>query len=154
MAIYEGKLPEGCIRVIDEKPVENTREELWQEMADLTLEKCKTTCKKMGMCCDSMYCELAEGTMRAAGVPVPEMPFVKDGKCVIPPHFRPMCAFHQCKIAGSGFDPEDKDWTDRYFTLREKIEEMEYNESQKEIVKKKEQGHGKVQGESEEHEGS
>jgi hypothetical protein len=127
LAIYEAKLPEGCIRVIDEKPVEKTREQLWQEMADLTLEKCKATCKIMGSCCDSSYCEMAAESMQEAGVPVPEMPFVKDGKCVIPPHFRPMCTFHQCKISGLGFDPKDKDWTDRYFALRAKIEEMEYN---------------------------
>lgn len=95
---------------------------LWQQMADLTLEKCKKTCKVgVGSCCSGEYCDMAKELMEKAGEKLPEMPFVKDGKCVIPPHFRPLCSLHQCKINDLGFDPEDPKWTVKYFKLREKL---------------------------------
>jgi hypothetical protein len=85
---------------------------LWQEMADMTLSKCS-----------GEYCDLAAENMEEAGEKLPPMPFVVDGKCVIPPHFRPLCAWHQCKIQSFGCDQTDPDWTRRYFELRDKLEE-------------------------------
>jgi len=71
-----------------------------------------------------MYCEMAVEFMQKAGVPISTvpMPFIVDGKCVIPPHFRPLCSLHQCKIASLGIDPKDPEWTKNYFALREKLE--------------------------------
>lgn len=146
-------------------------EALWQEMADLTLAKCRQSCHDLGSCCEGAYCEMAAEIMEKAGLKVPPMPFLKEAsnggvakcphcgqdvqcreglflphlqhdhgleaccpggrmhvpkRCIIPPHFRPLCSLHQCKIAGMGFDPHDKEWTERYFELRAKLEEIGY----------------------------
>jgi hypothetical protein len=66
---------------------------------------------------------MAAEMMEKAGVPIPPMPFIVDGKCAVPPHFRPLCTLHQCKISGLGFDPKDPKWTKRYFDLRERLED-------------------------------
>ena len=95
---------------------------LWQEMADLTLNKCRETCYSLGSCCSVEYFDMAAELMEKAGVPILPMPFFVDGKCVVPPHFRPLCTLHQCKINGLGFDPKDPVWTKKYFELREKLE--------------------------------
>ena len=75
---------------------------------------------------------MAAEIMQKAGQEFPSIPldktFIVDGKCVIPPHFRPLCTLHQCKIAGLGFDPNDKKWTERYFELRKKLSEL-YDEA-------------------------
>jgi len=102
---------------------------LWAEMAAMTMAKCRDTCHSMGSCCEGMYCDMAAEIMEKSGEKVPERPFVKDGMCVIPPHFRPLCSLHQCKISGLGFDPKDPKWTKKYFELREKLEEIGYDEA-------------------------
>ena len=100
---------------------------LWQEMADMTFAKCREHCHDLGCCCSQEYCDMAAEIMEKAGAPVPPMPFSdKDGRCTIPPHFRPLCSLHQCKISGLGLDLKDKKWTDKYFKLREKLEEVGY----------------------------
>lgn len=96
--------------------------ELWQEMANHTLMKCKETCRHLGSCCSKEYCEIAIKNMMDAGESVPS-PVVQNGRCVIPPHFRLICSLHQCKIAGLGCDPKDLPWTEKYFDLREKLTE-------------------------------
>jgi len=96
-------------------------EKMWQEMADLTFAKCKQTCHKLGSCCSDEYCDMAVEFMQKAGEKVPDKPFVKDGSCTIAPHFRPLCAIHQCKISNIGEDFEDKKWTKKYFKLRAKL---------------------------------
>ena len=101
----------------------------WQDMADLTFKKCKEHCRKLGGCCYEGYCEMAAEYMQELGIPIPPMPFIKDGKCVIPPHLRQACTFHQCKISSLGFDPKDDKWTEEYFNLRAKIQEMEIKEN-------------------------
>ena len=108
------------------------QERLWQEMADLTREKCQATCHDMGSCCSTMYCEMAADLMRKAGHEFPLMPFGKtfvvDGKCIVPPQFRPLCTLQQCKISGMGCDAQDLEWTNRYFELRERLSEMAFEE--------------------------
>ena len=103
------------------------QKQLWQQMADLTMEKCRATCKgnRLGSCCSIEYCEMAAENMQKSGEIVPAMPFAKEGKCVIAPHFRPFCSLHQCKINGIGFDPQDSEWTKKYFKLRDKLELIE-----------------------------
>lgn len=101
-------------------------EQLWQEMADLTLSKCKEHCHNMGSCCSKEYCGMAAEEMQKAGVVVPPMPFIVDGKCVIKPHFRMLCSLHQCKIASVGEDSKDPEWTKKYFALREKLEDVSF----------------------------
>lgn len=103
-----------------------TEEQLFKEMAELTLPKCKE-CPRPMSCCDPMYCEIAEGYSKERGFPVPEkhagrLPFMGPNGCVMPPHQRPLCTLHVCSINGLGFDPKDPEWTKNYFKLREKIE--------------------------------
>ena len=102
--------------------------DLWQQMADLTKEKCQKSCRNMGACCSGEYCEFAAETMVKAGEKVPPMPFVVDGKCSIPPHYRPLCLLHQCDIASLGFAKGDPEWTNRYFKLREKLEDIGFDQ--------------------------
>ena len=111
--------------------MKGTIEQLYQEMADLTYSKCKETCKiKLGWCCSGEYCDMAKEIMEKAGVPIPEMPFVKDGKCVVPPHFRPLCTLHQCKISNLGTDWDDPEWSKKYYKLRDKIDALHFIEKQ------------------------
>jgi hypothetical protein len=108
----------------------NETKALWREMADMTEAKCREHCSDMGCCCSPIYCEMAAKAMRKAGHEFPLMPFGKtfvvDGKCIVPPHFRPLCSLHQCKISGLGLDLKDPEWTKRYFELREKLEMPDY----------------------------
>ncbi|MCK9459516.1 MAG: hypothetical protein M0R80_07750 [Proteobacteria bacterium] len=104
--------------------------QLWQKMADLTMEKCRQKCKRMGMCCSPEYCDMARDMAKEKGVVIEvtgneTLPFLgADGKCVVPPHLRPLCTLHQCDINGFGFCPEDPEWTEKYFQLREKLREV------------------------------
>jgi len=99
---------------------------MWQEMADLTLSKCKQHCRKLGSCCDHMYCESAIDFAKKQGVEIKrdfgQPLLIKDGKCKVPAHLRPMCTMHQCKISSIGCDPKDPEWTEKYFKLREKLD--------------------------------
>lgn len=117
-----------------------SRRELWVQMAALTMEKCLQKCHRMGSCCDTAYCEMAvriadekgelipvndkPGSFQdGAGETIPFLDFA--GRCVVPPHLRPLCTLHQCDINGLGFCPEDPEWTKKYFDLRERLEEVE-----------------------------
>ena len=101
---------------------------LCHEMAELTFSKCKEHCHNLGSCCEDMYCNLAIEYAEDKGVNLVKelghFPFIKNGKCLVPPHLRPICTVHQCKISSLGFDPKDPEWTKKYFELREKIDEL------------------------------
>lgn len=100
---------------------------MWQQMADMTFAKCKAACKNIAQCCNTIYCEMAADAMTEAGHEFPKMPFGKtfvvDGKCIVPPHFRPLCSLQQCKISSLGGDPLDLEWTEKYFELRDKLDQ-------------------------------
>lgn len=107
-------------------------EELYQEMADMTKPECGK-CNLPHSCCDEMYCDIAEKTAAERGITLkrlnnhPNKPFFldKDNNCIVPPHLRSMCTFHTCKInnMGTSGDPE---WDEKYFKLREEIDNLEY----------------------------
>jgi hypothetical protein len=106
---------------------------LWQDMANLTKEKCTQKCKKMGMCCDKFYCEIAKNMATEYNVNLKEtgnnIPFLDNtGTCTVPPYLRPMCVLHQCEIANVGVCADDQEWTNQYFKLREKLENMGFDE--------------------------
>lgn len=75
-----------------------------------------------------MYCEDALSNAKKAGEvlnPVtfdPALPLIGPDGCIAPPHLRPICTVHVCCINGLGFNPQDKDWTKKYFALRDKLE--------------------------------
>lgn len=102
--------------------------EQWQQMADLTMAKCRQKCHKIGMCCSPEYCEMAAEYAKEHGIalePVgsPLLFLNNERQCIVPPHLRPLCTLHQCDINGFGFCPDDPEWTEKYFDLRTILEE-------------------------------
>ncbi len=101
---------------------------LFQEMADLTLPKCRE-CRVPLSCCSAEYCRMAiEVAKQDWGVELqetghPSLPLMGETGCTAAPHFRPLCALHTCRINGLGYDPDDPEWTKRYFALRGEIDE-------------------------------
>jgi hypothetical protein len=78
-----------------------------------------------------MYCEAALEYAKEQGEPLepmdhPSLPLMGPQGCIAPPHLRPLCTMHVCSINSLGFDPDDLEWTDRYFELRERISVAEY----------------------------
>jgi len=39
-------------------------EKLWQEMADMTLERCRKRCHDLGSCCSDFYCKMVANLLR------------------------------------------------------------------------------------------
>ena len=114
---------------MSQKRFTHKEQKMWQEMADLTLEKCKEHCHDLGSCCNADDCGITEDYAKSQGVtleriPDSKIPFLRDGKCIVPPHLRPCCSLHQCKISGMGFDAKDPKWTNRYFKLREQLDKL------------------------------
>lgn len=107
--------------------------DLAQQMADLTRPRCGGKgCgyngRRKNFCCEKFYCDVAEEYALMHGVtdiPKPgpvDLPYMaSDGRCVMPPHLRLVCTVHDCQINSWGFDPEDKEFTDKYFDLRERL---------------------------------
>lgn len=99
----------------------------YAELAKMTHEYCDAACRDLRpyRCCESYYCELAIRYAARRGVELkttghPTLPLMgADNRCTAPPHLRPICTAHHCKIAAFGFGPNEA-WTDRYFRLREK----------------------------------
>ena len=105
----------------------NKLEELYQEIADLTKPKC-LECKSgfAFRCCDRMYCEIAKEYAKEQGVELTfgdnVIPFLdNNNNCIVPPHLRPLCTLHNCKINSVGCT-DDIAWDEKYFSLREQIE--------------------------------
>lgn len=107
---------------------------LYQEMSDLTAPECANVCAVPHSCCSPEYCEMAADLAAEQGVSLlrtdhPTLAFMGPSGCVVPPYLRPLCTFHTCAIASLGFKPGDPAWTERYFKLREEIEEIAFEET-------------------------
>lgn len=110
-----------------------TAKSLYKEMYDLTAPEC-AKCRVPHSCCDSMYCEFSrEWAKNKFGVTLketghPRLPFMGESGCTVEPHLRPLCTLHVCDIAGLGYKRNDPngEWTKKYWKLRNKIEEVEY----------------------------
>lgn len=109
----------------------NKLELLYQEMAELTLPKCKQ-CRVPMSCCSPEYCEAAIQIASEKGVTLeaqhfhPTLPLLGPTGCVAPPHLRPNCTLHVCSINSLGFDPHDRAFTKKYFRIRRLIEKEEF----------------------------
>lgn len=105
-------------------------EQLYQEMAELTLPKCKE-CRCPLSCCSTEYCHMAISYAAENGVTLtptgvnPMLPLMGNDGCVAPPHLRPLCTLHVCSINNLGFDPKDRAFTKKYFQIRRLIEKEE-----------------------------
>ena len=111
-----------------QKPHSSKVIQLFKEMSDLTAPECATNCKLPHTCCDEMYCAMTEEYALEHGVKLertnhPTLRFMGPQGCTVEPHLRPLCTLHTCAINGLGFKPGDPEWTEKYFKLREQIEE-------------------------------
>jgi hypothetical protein len=105
---------------------------LFQQMYEMTNPECGK-CRAPRSCCDAMYCGCAEEYARDEWgfdlTPLktdhPTLPFMGPDGCTVPPHLRPLCSLHTCDINNVGMKKGDPGWTDKYFKLREQIEELE-----------------------------
>jgi hypothetical protein len=101
-------------------------------MASMTWAKCLQKCKKFGSCCSSEQCDMVAEYAAKRGVTLADtgntLRFLKDGKCIVPPHLRPLCSLQQCDIQSMGFSAGDPDWTEAYFELHEQLGELELNQ--------------------------
>lgn len=118
---------------MSEKIADNQLATLFQQMYEMTNPECRE-CRIPLSCCDAMYCDCAEEYARDEwGVDLtplktdhPKLPFMGPNGCTVPAHLRPICTLHVCSINNIGIKPGDPEWTDKYFELREKIDELEY----------------------------
>jgi len=108
---------------------------LMNEMALLTEPECATSCvqsEACNRCCDLMYCEITEQYAKELyGITLervnhPRLLFMGPTGCTVEPYLRPRCTLHTCDINSIGFKPLDREWTNEYFILREKIDLLLY----------------------------
>ena len=58
-----------------------------------------------------------------------KLPFMGENGCVLEPHLRPLYTLHTCDINSFGckmHPAPDPEWDKKYWTLRNKIDELEY----------------------------
>lgn len=107
-------------------------QQLYKEMADLTLSECKK-CQRPYSCCSPEYCAFTIDFAARRGVTLTptghvRLPLMGPKGCIVAPHLRPMCTVYTCDINALGFKKIgdiDGAWTRKYFDLRSKIEEAE-----------------------------
>lgn len=106
---------------------------LYQEMADLTAPECATSCRCPHTCCDDFACQMTKQYAKEKyGIALTQYPpnhrgafYLGPSGCTVAPYLRPHCTMHTCDINGLGFKRGDRKWTQKYFSLRAKIEDME-----------------------------
>lgn len=107
---------------------------LYQEMYELTVPECASSCPVPRSCCSPEYCE---STIRYAkeywGTTLTptghdRLPLMGPTGCTAAPHLRPMCTLHTCDINSFGLKMRPKPdvkWSHRYFQIRADIERLE-----------------------------
>ena len=106
---------------------------LYAEISEHTLIPCSGRgdhpCKRPYSCCHPSGCEMMieqakwdwDVELPMTGHPTYPL-MAPDGSCTAPPHMRPLCAVHCCRI---GENPDDSVWAARYWELRDEINELE-----------------------------
>ena len=104
---------------------------LFQQMSDLTKEKCLRDCHRtgghIGSCCSSEYCDMAIGIAKEDYnielIPTNHsiLKLMGEEGCIALPHYRPLCTFHICDRS-----LVDLKFNEKYFDLREKINEESF----------------------------
>ena len=103
----------------------------YQKMADLTLPECKFRCRNPLSCCAPEHCaEVISWAKERWNVVLqptghPRLPLLGKDGCTAAPHLRPACTVHTCEINSVGCKRGDIKWTERYFEIREEIEQLE-----------------------------
>jgi hypothetical protein len=104
---------------------------LYKNIADITFQDCKVKCRRLGSCCEPMYCEIAIAFAKDTyGIELEQtgnkIPLLRDGgTCVAEPHLRGMCSMHSCDINSVGFFKGNPQLTNQYFEVRDEIESIE-----------------------------
>ncbi len=104
---------------------------LYQELAALTEPECLASCPRPMTCCEERYCLIAmEFAFEHWGVDLERtwhraLPLMGADGCTAAPHLRPICTAHTCDICEHGAKRGDPAWTERYWTLRDAIAELE-----------------------------
>jgi hypothetical protein len=104
--------------------------QLFQQMVDLTAPECALRCRLPHSCCNSYECEnTAQYALETYGVTLertkhPSLPFMGERGCTVAPYLRPLCSVHTCGISTYGCKPGDDEWTERYFNLRDELNDL------------------------------
>src|SRR5437762_72690 len=85
---------------------------LYQQMANMTTLLCQSGslecadfCDRQYRCCDKQYCGVAAAFAKEKyGIELqpagnPDLPFMGEEGCAIPPYLRPLCTLHVCSIS-------------------------------------------------------
>lgn len=116
----------------EEAPRDDREEliQLYQDLADHTLEACKAECPDFGSCCDAFYCEVAQTYaldkwgVRLEPTGHPTLPLMGPKGCTAPPHLRPICTVHFCEMERVERQPDRSRWKERYLQLRRRIDDL------------------------------
>jgi hypothetical protein len=118
---------------------------LYEQMAEHTQPEC-AKCRVPFSCCSPEYCDMATATAERHGVKLrptghPTLLYMGPSGCTVEPYLRPLCTVHTCAINSFGFKPNDTKWTKKYFRLRDRIEELEWQvEEEKDHATEDQQG--------------
>lgn len=103
---------------------------LFQQLYEHTQPECIQKCRLPMSCCSPEYCEMSiEYAQNLWSVKLqrtnhPRLPMMGPTGCTAAPHLRPWCTKHVCCVNTLGYKNNDPKWTDEYFHLTEKIDEV------------------------------
>lgn len=98
----------------------------YQRMSSLTGPRCGQACGRPGFCCKPQFCEATARYAREVyeiqltRTKHPELPFMGEHGCTVPPYLRPACTIYVCE---GHF--EDKTFQENYQWLRDSIDKLE-----------------------------
>lgn len=113
---------------IEVQDVDGPEVDVFRQMAEHTVSEC-AECRVPYACCGSTYCEIAiEYSRTRYGVELrptghSSLPLMGAEGCTAPPHMRPICTVHTCDVACFGEKLGDSVWNERYFQLRDEIDD-------------------------------
>lgn len=116
--------------------------DLYQQMYELTEPECASVCKLPRSCCSPEYCAMAMDIAADSDEPIVPppghspvtnvrgevIPLLGTNGCIAAPHLRPLCTVHTCEIGAFGVKLTDQAWTEKYFKLRDSINDQEGKE--------------------------
>ena len=102
----------------------------YEKMYQHTKAEC-AACPAPHSCCDAIYCRAAiEWAKDTYGITLeptkhPDLPLMGEHGCTAAPHLRPLCTVHTCSVSSLGFKKGDTEWTQRYYELRDELDQLE-----------------------------
>lgn len=102
-------------------------EQFYGHIATHTSKVCGAPCGRPGFCCKPEFCEATARYAREAfdvqlpRTKHPELPFMGQHGCTVPPHLRPTCSIYVCEKHLA----EDKEFAEMYKYFRDEIDMLE-----------------------------